>query len=385
MKRDNSIYLDYQASTPVDPHVRAAMQECGERFFANPHSTHHRFGKQAADAVMTARHDIEASLGAANEEVVFTSGATEANNQAIASVLFANNDRHRNRILISAIEHKCIKNAAHFYANRLGYVVEEIPVLATGIIDIEAYQSLLSDDVLLVCVMAVNNEIGVIQDIKSLTQQAKQFGAFFHCDAAQAPEALDIDVKDWQVDMLSLSGHKIYGPKGVGVLYITNALQARLPPLIHGGGQQSGLRSGTVPTELCVGMASAMTLSQSQASESRGKLAALKKRFIDELAETNIMFRLNGDQTACHPGNINIELTGHDASALLTAMQPEICASTGSACNSEMLLPSHVLKAIGLTDEQATSSIRFSLGRYSDEQQVSDTIKALTQHLHVNA
>lgn len=371
-----TIYLDYQATTPLDPQVIEAISKSTSNLFANPHSAQHVLGQKSADAVDRARADIEAFIGAATDEVIFTSGATESNNQAIASTLFANKTP-RSKVLISAIEHKCIKNAAHYYAAKLGHTVEEIPVLPSGIIDTKAYQSMLSDDVLLVCIMAVNNEIGTIQDIPKLAEMAHEAGALFHCDAAQAPEAIDIDVSDWQVDMLSLSGHKVYGPKGIGALFVKNHLQASLPPLIHGGGQQSGMRSGTVPTNLCVGFATALNLSKQQAGESRNRLRVLKQQFIDNLSDASIDFRLNGDQENCHPGNINIQFAGHNATEILAALQPVVCASTGSACNSEMVLPSHVLKAIGLTDEQALSTIRFSLGRFSDSDQVDQSTEVL--------
>lgn len=376
MQTGNSIYLDYQATTPLDPHVIDVLTQSQNTLFANPHSTQHVLGQQSAQVVEQARSDIESLINAASEEVIFTSGATESNNQAIASTLLANKTP-RNRLLISAIEHKCIKNAAYYYAARLGAKVEEIPVLPTGLIDLEAYQRMLDDDVLLVCVMAVNNEIGTIQDIRTLAEMAHHVGALFHCDAAQAPEAIDIDVEDWQVDMLSLSAHKVYGPKGIGALFVKNHLQASLPPLIHGGGQQSGMRSGTVPTNLCAGFAAAMRLSRELATENRPKINQLKQLFINRLTEAGIDFKLNGDQQACHPGNINIQLTGFNATELLEKLQPDVCASTGSACNSEMVLPSHVLKAIGLTDEQVLSSIRFSLGRFSDSAQVDQSTRAL--------
>ncbi|MCX4186871.1 cysteine desulfurase family protein [Methylophaga sp. OBS4] len=381
MQIGKSIYLDYQATTPLDPRVREAMEAYSGDLFANPHSLQHVLGQQSAVAVESARTDIEAFIGASAEEIIFTSGATEANNQAIASVLFSNNSR-RNKILISAIEHKCIKNAAYYFAAKLGAVVEEIPVLPSGLIDIQAYESMLSEQVLLVCVMAVNNEIGSIQDIPRLAKLAHDYGALFHCDAAQAPEAIDINVKQWQVDMLSLSAHKVYGPKGIGALYMKNALQASLPPFIHGGGQQFGMRSGTVPTALCVGFATALNISKQQAGETRRKLASMKQRFINNLSQLDIDFRLNGSQESCHPGNLNVEFVGLDAIAMLESMQPEVCASTGSACNSEMVQPSHVLKAIGLSDSQAISSIRFSLGRYSDENQIDHAVQVIRKTIN---
>lgn len=373
MQFANTIYLDYQASTPLDPRVSDAMQQADKRCFANPHSVQHLLGQQSAEAVDTARAAIEHLIGAKREEVIFTSGATEANNQAIATVLLGNTSS-RNTILISEIEHKCVKNAAFFYAAKLGAVVKEIPVLASGQVDVEAYQSMLSDDVLLVSIMAVNNEIGTIQDIPSLAQMAHDHGALFHCDAAQAPEAIDIDVQHWQVDMLSLSAHKVYGPKGVGALFMKNSLQAKLPPFIHGGGQQAGMRSGTLPTNLCVGLAEALKLSSLEADTSRARLATLQQRFISGLSAKGVRFALNGGEDNRHPGNVNLRFADVDATALLDSIQQELCASTGSACNSEMVLLSHVLKAIGLSDAEVQSSVRFSLGRFSDEAQVDNAI-----------
>ena len=296
MRAGDSIYLDYMASTPIDTRVRQVMLECDQLLFANPHATQHSLGQKSAAAVEKARAKIESIIGAKEEEVIFTSGATEANNHAIASVLFDKAGSNRNTVLISAIEHKCIKNAAHFYANKLGFDVREIPVQSNGIIDLEAYKAMLSDGVALVCIMAVNNEIGVIQDITTLSEMAHSAGALFHCDAAQASIAIDIDVQNWDVDTLSLSGHKIYGPKGIGILYIKNALQAQLPPLIHGGGQQGGVRSGTVPTELCVGMAEALSLTVQNATFNRAKLTTLKEMFVKGLRNSGIKFVLNGTQ-----------------------------------------------------------------------------------------
>ena len=381
MQTGTTIYLDYQASTPLEHEVIEVMQSYNNTAFANPHATAHILGKQAADDIESAKATIEQCLSALPDELIFTSGATESNNQAIASVLFSNNG-DRKKVLISAIEHKCIKNAAYFFAEKLGYQVEEIPVLESGLIDIDAYKNLLSDQVVLVCIMAVNNEIGTVQDIPTLTKLSHEYGALFHCDAAQAPEAIDIDVKQWDVDMLSLSGHKIYGPKGIGALYIKNALQAKLPPLIQGGGQQFGMRSGTLAPALCIGFAKAMTLSKQKSQKSRTQLVKLKQRFIEQLNNENISFKINGDANNSHPGNLNIQFIGQDANALLESLQPNVCASTGSACNSDMILISHVLKAIGLTDEQALSSLRFSFGRFSDVKQIDSAVQFIKQELN---
>ncbi|HEC73992.1 MAG TPA: cysteine desulfurase [Methylophaga aminisulfidivorans] len=376
MQAGQTVYLDYQATTPVDPRVAKIMAITSETHFANPHSVAHVLGQAAEKAVEKARADIEDFIGAQTEEVIFTSGATESNNQAIASVLFANT-RSRRKVLISEIEHKCIKNAAYFYAAKLNYQVEEIPVHTSGLIDVDAYQQLLSDDVLLVCIMAVNNEIGTVQDIPYLAEQAHKVGALFHCDAAQAPETLDIDVKYWGVDMLSLSAHKSYGPKGIGAIYINNALQATLPPLIHGGGQQFGMRSGTVATPLCVGFAESLNIIKQEGQQNRQQLAVLKQFLLDQLTQSGIEFQVNGSMENRHVGNLNIQFIGVDANKLLGNLQPYVAASTGSACNSDMVLISHVLKAIGLTDDQAASSLRISLGRFSDEQQIKQAVASI--------
>lgn len=373
MQSGSSIYLDYQATTPMEPRVVSEMAPYNLEIFANPHSTAHVLGQQSAAAVESARSTIEHTINASTEEVIFTSGATESNNQAIASVLFGNTTDRRD-ILISEIEHKCIKNAAYFFAAKLGYNVKEIPVMPSGLVDIEAYKTLLSEQTLLVCIMAVNNEIGTIQDVKAFAEMAHQAGALFHCDAAQAPEAIDIDVKDWNVDMMSLSAHKVYGPKGIGALYIKNDLQAELPPLIQGGGQQFGMRSGTLATPLCVGFAEALRITKQEAKAHREKLMHLKRFFLQALEESQIPFKLNGTQSSCHPGNINVQFIDCDANQLLENLQPHVCASTGSACNSEMVLLSHVLKAIGLSDEEAGSSLRISLGRFSDESQIKQAV-----------
>ncbi|WP_417549407.1 cysteine desulfurase family protein [Methylophaga sp.] len=375
----NSIYLDYQATTPLEPEVREAMAIYSEDLFANPHSAHF-LGRQSAKAAEMARTKVESAIGASTEEVIFTSGATEANNQAIATVLFANTTQ-RKTILISAIEHKCIKNAAYFFAHKLGYQVSEIPVDSTGLVDIDAYQSMLNKQVLFVSIMAVNNEIGVVQPVLKLAELAHEVGAIFHCDAAQAPEAIDIDVKQWNVDMLSLSAHKVYGPKGIGALYIKNSLQASLPPFIHGGGQQFGLRSGTLPTGLSVGFAKAMELCREGAVHNRTWLAAMKQRFLKGLKQKNIDFNINGTADNSHPGCLNIRFANVNATNLLAAMQPEICASTGSACNSEYPQASHVLSAIGLTEVEAMSSLRFSFGRYTDAAQIDRAVEIIYQQL----
>lgn len=371
MRVSDSIYLDYQASTPTDARVLEAMLPYFTDSFGNPHSSSHILGWKSADSIESARYEVASLIGALPEEIVFTSGATEANNQAIFGVLAAN-QTDRKTILVSAIEHKCVKEAAYFFASQYGHRVKEVPVLESGQIDRVAYSAMLTDDVLLVSVMAVNNEIGTIQDIAWLAEQAQRVGAIFHCDAAQAPEAIDLDVVELGIDLLSLSAHKIYGPKGVGALFIDSSLQNNFPPLVHGGGQQSGLRSGTLPTPLCVGFGVAASIIKKEGKQNRQKLSKLSSSLLENLRKANIGFSMNGDPIARHPGNLNIQFPHIDAESLINTLQPSICASTGSACNSGMIQSSYVLRSIGLSDERASSSIRMSVGRFSDEEQVAE-------------
>jgi len=383
MRVKKSIYLDYQSTTPVDDRVMQAMLPYFTESFGNPHSSSHILGWRSSDAVETARASIASAIGALPEEVIFTSGATESNNHAISGVMFGNQSA-RNRILVSAIEHKCVKEAAEFFGGKLGYVVEEIPVLETGKVDLQAYKEMLSDDVLLVSVMAVNNEIGVMQDVPGLSDLAHEAGALFHCDAAQALEAMEVDVVALGIDLLSLSAHKLYGPKGIGALFIDSSLQNNFPALVQGGGQQWGLRSGTVPTPLCVGFGMAASLSKSGGQKHRMALSSLSERFIERLSSEGVDFQVIGERQDRHPGNLNIELIGVDAESLLVSLQPTICASTGSACNSGMIQSSYVLRAIGLSEERAASCIRISLGRFTDEAQIDESVSFIAEGIRSN-
>ncbi|QCF27477.1 cysteine desulfurase family protein [Hydrocarboniclastica marina] len=377
MRVENSIYMDYQATTPVDERVLEEMLPHFTRFFGNPHSSDHALGWSADRAVEIARGKIAFLIGANSEEIVFTSGATESNNHVLSAVAKANRSRRR-KLVVAATEHKCVLATAETVADEFGLTLEVVPVHADGRIDQDAYRHLLDEDVLLVAIMAVNNEIGSIQDISMLAALAHEYGALFHCDAAQAPVAIDLDVASLGVDFLSLSAHKIYGPKGVGALYVRSELQSSFPPLIHGGGQQGGLRSGTLPTPLCVGFGRAAEIMMEEAVGERARLRGLKVRFFEGLSAAGVRYEVNGSTDArAHPGNLSIQFAGVDAHWLLTSLQPHLCASTGSACNSGTIDQSYVLQAIGLDRERAASSIRFSLGRFSDEQQVDDAVKLL--------
>lgn len=380
MKIDNTLYLDYQATTPVDPHVFEEMIPYFSEAFGNPHSSDHVFGWRASQTVEQCRKNVSALIGSDANEIIFTSGATESNNLALFGAV-KGKPKGRRRILVSAIEHKCVLAAGQALAREEGVEFETIPVDKNGFVNLEALEKRLADDVLLVSVMWVNNEIGTVQDIAAIGKLVRNYGALFHCDAAQAPMAVDIDVLKCNVDLLSLSAHKLYGPKGIGALFVVQDIAEQIRPIIHGGDQQGGLRSGTVPTPLCVGFGAAtkMLLSEDMAQERR-RLAGLRTRLLEGLEGKGVDFRLNGPPADWrHPGNLNVSFKGVDAHALLGALQPRLCASTGAACTSGTIESSHVLGAIGLSDEIASSAVRFSVGRSSDAAQIDEAIELIAE------
>lgn len=375
MPDSQTIYADYQATTPVDPRVLAAMEPYWRDSFGNPHSSDHVMGWEAERAAADAAASVAALIGADASEIVFTSGATEANNLAILG-LARGSLRERRRILVSAIEHKSVLAAVRALEEREGFAAELIPVDRDGFVRLDALDELLSDDVLLVSVMAVNNEIGTVQNVLDIAELTRAHGTLLHCDAAQAPCGMDIcDLAD-STDLLSLSGHKMCGPKGIGALYVRHGLEDHVEPMIYGGEQQGGLRSGTVPVPLCVGMGSAAELLAGEAGAlERRRIAHLRDAFLSDLLSRLPKATLNGPNGADrHPGNANIQFPGTNAQDLLASMQPMLAASTGSACTSGIPAPSHVLRAIGLAPEEADSSMRFSFGRFS----TATEVKAIT-------
>ncbi len=364
MPAANPIYLDHQATTPIHPDVLVAMQPWFAEAFGNPHSSDHVFGWQSSQAVDEASQQVARLIGADAGEIIFTSGATESNNMALLGLARRAAGSKRRRVLLSAIEHKSVLAAGRAIKERLGFAVEHIPVNREGFVDMEALLDMLDEDVLVVSVMAVNNEIGTIQHVERIAEMARAYGAVFHCDAGQAPVAMAMQGFGQMADMASLSGHKIYGPKGIGALYISHAVQPRVEPLIYGGGQQHGLRSGTTPVPLCVGMgAAASRLGSPEIAQKRSETACRRDAFVERLCQLPWPISVNGPSgSARHPGNANIRFDGFSAHDILAALQPNLAASTGSACTSGTPEPSHVLKAIGLSGDEAESSIRFSLG-----------------------
>lgn len=362
-----AVYLDYQASAPLDPKVRLAMSEAYDAP-GNASSEEHGFGWAAAARVERARKVVADCVQALPEEVTFTSGATEANNIAILGAAMAA-PASRRRILISAIEHKSV-SAAAFAAERWGFAVEIVPVTRDGVVDPAELGSRLGDDVAIVSMMAVNNEVGTIQPVAELGRLARAVGAFFHVDATQALAALDVDMVQWGADALSLSGHKIHGPGGVGALVVGVDAPWRPLPIMHGGGQEQGLRPGTLPVPLCVGLGEACRLIALAGEGARHRVAELRDLLGNRLKLAAPDLEISCESVARHPGCLHVRLPGISASDLLLRLQPHVAAATGSACASGIIGPSHVLLALGMTLEQASECLRFSVGRFSTREEV---------------
>ncbi len=371
MAENVTIYADYQATTPLDPRVADRMVPYWSESFGNPHSIDHAVGWQADKAVREAAEAVAALIGADADEIVFTSGATESNNLALLG-LARRAPAGRKRILASAIEHKCVLAAARSLSEREGFSFETIPVDREGFLDLGCLERMLDDDVLVVSVMAVNNEVGTIQDVPRISALLAQRGIPLHCDAAQAPSAVDVSGLAGHADLVSLSGHKMYGPQGIGALRIRRDLHDRVEPLIYGGGQQEGLRSGTLPVPLCVGMAAAADLARSpEASKERSRTERRRDSFVARLRNGHPSAVLNGASgESRHPGNANVRFDGFDARDILGALQPRLAAATGAACATGIPEPSHVLRALGLAALQCDSSIRFSFGRFTTDEDI---------------
>ena len=379
MRTGKTIYLDHQATTPTHPDVLVAMRPWLTEAFGNPHSSDHALGWKSSQAVDKAAEQVARLIGADADEIMFTSGATESNNMALLGLARRAAGGKRHRVLISAIEHKSVLAVGRVLEEQLGFAVEHIPVDRGGFIDMKALLDALDEEVLAVSIMAVNNKIGTVQDVERIAEMVKAYGAVFHCDAAQASFAMPIDDFAEIADMVSLSAHKIYGPKGIGALYLSHAVQPHIEPLIYGGGQQHGLRSGTTPVPLCVGMgAAAEMLGTEEIVEKRSELALRRDAFVEKLCRLPWPITMNGPSgPARHPGNANIRFTGFSAHDILGALQPHLAASTGSACTSGTPEPSHVLKAIGLSGDEAESSIRFSLGFDTSDEDVEAAVELI--------
>jgi cysteine desulfurase len=382
MSRPNRpVYLDNHATTPVDPRVLAAMRPWWEANFANPASVEHAMGREAEAAVEQAREALAELLGADAKEIVLTSGATEANNLAIkgAARFAAAQGTERRRIVTLATEHKCVLESVRDLEAE-GFEPVILPVLPSGLLDPERLRAALAAaPTLLVSVMAVNNEIGVIQDLAAIGALAKEYGALFHTDAAQGVGRIPLDVEEIRADLLSISGHKIYGPKGIGALYVRRRPRVRLMPLFSGGGQERGLRSGTLPAPLVVGLGEAARIAAIEGMLDAGRIRDQRDRFLAALRAGVPELRLNADPDARVAGNLNLTFPGGvDAQAIMAAA-PEICVSTGSACSSAAVEPSYVLRALGMSDLDARATLRIGIGRFTSPADVDLAAAALAR------
>ena len=365
------LYFDYQATTPTDPRVVEAMMPYLTNVFGNPHSRSHAFGWQAEEATEMAREQVAGVIGATAKEVVFTSGATESNNIAIKGVARFYKDK-RKHIITPVTEHKCVLDSCR-HLEQEGFRVTYLPVQPNGLIDLAVLEAAMSEETLLVSVMAVNNEIGVIQPLKEIGALCRKYGAFFHTDAAQGFGKIPLDVEAMNIDLMSISGHKIYGPKGVGALYVRRRPRVRLEPLFSGGGQERGFRSGTLSPALCVGLGKAAEIAKAEMGKDAEHVARIYQRFCDEILDALPEMFLNGDREQRFKGNINISFAYIEGESMIMAIK-NLAVSSGSACTSASLEPSYVLRALGVGEELAHTSIRFGYGRFTTDEEVDYAI-----------
>ncbi|MBB3332455.1 cysteine desulfurase [Halomonas campaniensis] len=373
------VYLDYAATTPVDPRVAELMARhlTVDGIFANPASRSHMLGWQAEQAVENARRQVADLIGADPREIVWTSGATESDNLALIGFLRANRGRGRH-LVTSCIEHKAVVDTAHALEAE-GFEVTWLTPGRDGRVTADQLREAMRPDTVLVSLMAVNNELGVIHDLAALSEVAHAGGAVFHVDAAQAVGRLDLDVERLGIDLMSLSGHKAYGPKGIGALYVKRHPDIRLEALIHGGGHERGMRSGTLATHQIVGMGEAFALAGDEGEADQARITALRDRLLDGLADIGGIHRNTAVDVAV-PNILNLAFEGVEGESLLMALR-DIALSTGSACNSASVEPSYVLKGIGVPRALALASLRFSFGRFTSDSDIDRTLDALRHAL----
>jgi len=377
--QNNPLYLDYQATTPTDPRVVEAMAPYWTEKFGNPHSRNHHFGWEAEDAVEIARGHVADLIGATSKEVIFTSGATESNNLAIKGVAKFYGDK-RNHIITCVTEHKCVLETCRALQQD-GFDVTYLHVKENGLIDLNELKAAMTDKTLLVSIMAVNNEIGVIQPLKEIGQICRDNKTFFHTDAAQAFGKIPLDVNEMNIDMMSISGHKVYGPMGIGAMYVRRKPRVRLVPLIHGGGQERGMRSGTLPTPLVVGLGKAAELAKKEMAAEAERLHDFQHRLYEGLRQRIPEIFLNGDEQNRIPGNLNISFAYVEGEGLMMGIK-DLAVSSGSACTSASLEPSYVLRALGVEDELAHTSLRLGLGRFTTEEDIDYAIERISKEVN---
>ncbi|KAJ1763064.1 cysteine desulfurase [Coemansia sp. RSA 520] len=372
------IYLDAQATTPLDPRALDAMMPFMTENYGNPHSRTHKYGWETEKAVDVAREQVANLIGAHPKEIIFTSGATESNNTSIKGVARFYKGK-KNHIITSQTEHKCVLDSCRVLQEE-GFEVTYLSVNKGGRISLDELKQAIRPTTALVSIMAVNNEIGVVQDIQKIGQICRENKVFFHTDAAQAAGKIPLNVNDMNIDLMSISGHKLYGPKGVGALYVRRRPRVRLEPIITGGGQERGIRSGTVASPLVVGMGAAAALSQRELDYDYAHVTKLSRRLVDGInARVSHVVR-NGDLDHMYPGCVNLSFSFVEGESLLMALK-NVALSSGSACTSASLEPSYVLRALGAEDDMAHSSIRFGLGRFTTESEVDYVVDNVEAHV----
>ena len=370
-------YMDYSATTPVDKRVAEKMAKylTMEGDFGNPASRSHYYGWQAEKAVDEARSQVASLVGADPREIIWTSGATESDNLAIKGIANFYHKRGKHIITLKT-EHKAVLDTCR-QLEREGFEVTYLEPLSNGLLDINVFKDAIREDTILASIMHVNNEIGVVQDIQSIGDICRERKIFFHVDAAQSAGKISIDLASLPVDLMSFSAHKIYGPKGMGALYVSRKPRVRLEAQIHGGGHERGMRSGTLATHQIVGMGEAFAIAKAEMLEEGKKIKQLRERLLEGFADMEEVV-INGDIEQRVPGNLNISFNYVEGESLMIAIS-DVAVSSGSACTSASLEPSYVLRALGLSDELAHSSIRFSIGRYTTEKDIDDAIRLVRE------
>ena len=369
------VYLDYQSTTPIDPRVIEIMIHAMQNDFGNPHSRSHFYGWRAEELVEIARKQVADLINANEKEIFFTSGATESNNIALKGVANFYKSNQKNHIITVATEHKCVINSCRDLEQE-GFSVTFLPVQKNGLIDLEQLKSAITPKTCLVSVMAINNEIGVIQPLAEIGKICRQHQVFFHTDCAQAFGKIPLDVEAMNIDLMSISGHKIYGPKGIGAIFIRRKPRVRIKPLFSGGGQERGIRSGTVPTALAVGLGKAAEIAKQEMQQDYQKISKLSQKFASAINNLTYVY-LNGDSCNRYVGNLNFSFAGIEGESMIMAIK-DLAVSSGSACTSASLEPSYVLYALGVGADLAHTSIRFGLGRFTTEEEIDFAINLIT-------
>ena len=379
MNNDKNIYFDYQATTPVDPRVLDKMLPFFKDVYGNPHSRNHPFGWEAEETVEIARENVSKIIGANPKEIIFTSGATESNNLAIKGLAEFYGDK-KNHVVTCVTEHKCVLESCRYLSEKKGFDVTYLPVKPDGLIDLEELDKSIKENTMLVSIMGVHNEIGVIQPLEEIGKICRKRGVFFHTDCAQAIGKIDLNVDKLNIDLMSISGHKIYAPKGVGALYVRRKPRVRISALMSGGGQERGMRSGTLSPALCVGLGEACRIYLNEMKTENEKIKKLRNMFLDGIRKHCSDIYLNGSETHRVPGNLNLSFAYIEGESLMMGIK-NLAVSSGSACTSASLEPSYVLKALGVQEELAHTSLRIGIGRFTTEDEIKIAVEKIVNEV----